>query len=182
MRTLRLLDIRPYTRSRSHQLPGSNGPHCGSRYCIHQFYDANRERKRPLLNISRTHMSDFATATERPSVSVCQKWLLALLQGNTSARTQSPAPPTNHSNSHCNLNHPAFAIRYLFFRYSPFFLRYSSAFAPPTMSSSSIVMCVCLARLYLRVRLVIMSPAASVAAFMATMREICSLTDASIKH
>ncbi len=67
-------------------------------------------------------------------------------------------------------------------RYSHFFIRYANAFAPPTMSSSSIVICVCLARLYFRVSAVIISAAASVAAFIATIRPICSLTVASVKH
>ena len=59
---------------------------------------------------------------------------------------------------------------------------YASALAPPTMSSSSIVICVCLARLYCRVSRVIISLAASVAAFIATIRASCSLTIASVKH
>src|SRR5205823_1628579 len=59
---------------------------------------------------------------------------------------------------------------------------YFSASAPPMTSAISLVICACLARLYCRVKLLIMSPAFSVAAFMATRRAICSLTAASRKH
>lgn len=67
--------------------------------------------------------------------------------------------------------------------HSPFCIvrPYRTAFAPPTMSASSSVICDCRARLYCRVRNLIMSPAASVALFIATMRATCSLTMASLK-
>src|SRR5262245_5476820 len=59
---------------------------------------------------------------------------------------------------------------------------YFSASAPPMTSAFSFVICACRARLYLLVKLLIISPAFSVAAFMATRRAICSLTAASRKH
>ena len=58
----------------------------------------------------------------------------------------------------------------------------ANASAPPTISSSSSVMFVCRARLYCCVSDLTISPAASVADFMATMRAVCSLTAASMKH
>lgn len=68
------------------------------------------------------------------------------------------------------------------FRYSLLLIRYFSASDPPTISASSSVICDCRARLYCRVRYLIISPAASVAAFIATIRATCSLRIASLKY
>src|SRR5262252_8673221 len=57
-----------------------------------------------------------------------------------------------------------------------------SASAPPITSEISLVICACRARLYWLVKDLIMSWAFSVAAVMATLRAICSLTAASRKH
>ena len=59
---------------------------------------------------------------------------------------------------------------------------YSRAAAPPMISLSSEVICVSRARLYFIESVSIISPAFSVAPFIATIRKICSLTAASRKH
>src|ERR1022692_3164367 len=59
---------------------------------------------------------------------------------------------------------------------------YFSAAAPPMISLISLVICACRARLYCSDNALIISPAFSVAAFMATRRAICSLTAESRKH
>src|SRR5207237_10158484 len=59
---------------------------------------------------------------------------------------------------------------------------YFTAAAPPTISLISLVICACRARLYFSDNTLIISPAFSVAAFIATRRAICSDTAASRKH
>jgi hypothetical protein len=127
------------------------------------------------------HWPQYLSRNERAVLPLLQRRHLAAANAPTSVlapqiETCAPLYPCSYP-LHLLRTHPLFAIRH-----SLFFIRYFNASDPPTMSANSSVICDCRARLYCVDKYLIMSPAASVAAFIATIRAICSLKIASLKY